>query len=319
MSDLDRRYLMLPPEDVLYTVSILANKKDYNHKLMNIPYIWKDTRGSSVKVAVLDTGGPSHQDLAPLGNYIAKGIQSEVKDVVGHSTHVAGILAAIADNDVGVDGIAPDVDDYYIKVLDDNGLGSIGSIVDGIYKAADDLGVDVINMSLGMHGSAPRSKELEEACNYAVDQGVAVFAAAGNDSWSVSQPAVFDSVMAVGAINKRKRKASFSNFGPQVDFVAGGVDVYSTHLNNRYARLSGTSMACPALCAVGCLILARHIAKGEKLTPQALKDHIKKISIDLGTAGRDDSFGDGLPVFNNEAKQNEGFIGRLRGFFSSIW
>jgi len=319
MLDTSKKYPMLPPEDVLYTVSILANKSDYNHKLMNIPSVWDETRGTSVKVAVLDTGAPKHVDLSPLGSYRADNIRSDEYDRQGHSTHVGGIIAALADNDIGVNGIAPDVDDYYVKVLDDDGAGSIKSIASGIRMAVDDIGVDVINMSLGLHGSAPLVRELEDACNYAAEQGVAVFAAAGNDNYKVSQPAVFDSVIAVGAVNRRKRKARFSNYGPEVDFVGGGVDVYSTHLDNRYAYLSGTSMACPAVCAAACLILSKHVIEGEKLTPLELKQHIRKIAIDLGPEGKDVSFGDGLPVFNNTGEQSKGFLGWAKNFFTSLW
>ena len=315
MSDMHVRYPMLPPHNVLYTVSVLAERPDYNHRLMNVPAMWESTKGANVRLAVLDTGVPAHVDISPIGGCAAKGIRSDQEDRQGHGTHVAGIIAALAGNGIGVCGIAPDVDDYYIKVLDDDGSGTADAIVAGIHKAVDDYGVDIISMSLGVSAGAPRIRELEAACNYAVSNGVAVFAASGNDGARVSQPAVYDSVIAVGAIDSRKRKASFSNFGPQVDFVTGGVNVYSTHLDNSYASLSGTSMACPALAAVGALILSKHVASGEKLSPAELKEHIQRIAFDLGEKGRDVMFGDGVPVFGGECLQSESWLARLLNLF----
>lgn len=297
MSDKTKRYPMLPPGDVLYTVGILAERDSYNHRLMNIPHMWERTRGSGVKVAILDTGVPKHIDLRPSGGCSAKGIDSGPADREGHGTHVGGIVAALAGNGIGVTGIAPDAEDYYIKVLDDDGSGSIESVADGIYKAVDKYGVDIINMSLGMPANAPRFRELEEACNYAVDKGVTVFAATGNDAAALGQPAIYDSVISVGAVDRRRRKARFSNRGTGIDFVAGGVDVYSTHLNNRYVSLSGTSMACPALAGAAALILSKHLASGERLTPLELKEHIRRIAFDLGSAGYDNLYGHGIPVF----------------------
>jgi len=302
MPDTSIRYPMLPPEDVLFTVQVLAEKSDYNHKLMNIPAMWESTRGAGVKIAVLDTGVPKHVDLRPVDGCVAAGIASGAEDRVGHALHCAGIVAALAGNGIGINGIAPDVDDYYIKALNDDGSGTVASIVDGIHKAVDVYGVDIISMSLGISARVPHYRSLENACNYAVSQGVAVFAAAGNDGAAVGQPAIYDSVIAVGAVDSRKRKARFSNFGPQVDFVAGGVNVYSTHLNNGYASLSGTSMSCPALAGAAALILSKHIASGEKLSPTELKEHISRIALDLGNKGRDEMFGDGLPVFKNSAE-----------------
>lgn len=321
MPDLDKRYPMLPPSDVLYTVGILAERDSYNHKLMNVPAMWECTRGANVKVAVLDTGVPKHVDLRPSGGCSAAGITSGDADRNGHASHVGGIIAALAGNGIGVTGLAPDVEDYYIKVLDDNGSGSIGSIIDGIHIAVDKYGVDIINLSLGMSAGAPRFRELEAACDYAVSKGVAVFAATGNDAKALGQPAIYDSVIAIGAVDRKRRKARFSNRGAGIDFVSGGVDVYSTHLNNRYASLSGTSMSCPAVVGAGALILSKHLASGERLTPSELKEHIRRIAFDLGNAGYDNLYGHGVPIFghHNVQEQDPGLFVRLLAWLRQLW
>lgn len=295
--DIDKRIPMIPPVKVSARVSILAETEDYNHRLMNVPVMWKRTRGKGVKIAVLDTGLPKHTDLQPCGG--KSFIKGYLEDQNGHSTHCAGIIAAIANNGMGVKGIAPEVEDYYGAVLDGEGSGSIAQIVAGIRWAVDEVHADIISMSLGIPAGIATIRELEAACQYAYDKGVAVFAAAGNESGAVGQPACYACVNAVAAVDSGKKVAYFSDFGPEVDFAAGGVDVFSTYLNNTYAKLSGTSMACPALAAVAALILADAMqgSNPRKLTPDELKAKLQKISYDIGTDGFDVKTGWGIPVF----------------------
>lgn len=217
------------------------------------------------------------------------------------NTHCGGIIAALANNDMGVRGISPDCEDYYGAVLDRDGSGSIKQIIAGIRWAVDDIGADIISMSLGVPANVDHIQELENACEYAVDHGVAVFAAAGNEYGAVGQPAQYDCVYAVAAIDKNYTVADFSDRGKEVDFAAGGVNVFSTYLNNTYAVLSGTSMACPALVGTATLILSDAL-KGtnpRRLTPAELGEKLKKISYDIGPAGFDIYTGNGIPVFQS--------------------
>lgn len=303
--DIDTMIPMIPPTKAKITVSILAETTDYNHRLMNIPKIWQSTMGQGIKVVILDTGLPKHVDLSPCGS--KSFIDGYLEDKNGHATHCGGILAAIANNNMGVRGIAPEVEDYYGAVLDGDGSGSIASIIAGIKWAVDEVGADIISMSLGIAAGAPHIKELEQACQYAADKGCAVFAAAGNEYGAVGQPAIYDCVYAVAAVNSKQQVADFSNKGKQVDFACGGVDVFSTYLNNTYAKLSGTSMATPALVGAAALILAdaRTGANPRKLSPKELGDKLKKICFDLGPTGFDESTGYGIPLFTNYAADND--------------
>jgi subtilisin len=296
---------MLPPFRVTSMVSILAEVLDYNHKLMNIPAMWRSTKGAPVKVVVLDTGLPQHVDIGPAGS--KSFIGGYLADQNGHSTHVGGILAAIADNGMGIAGVAPDCRDYYGAVLDGQGSGTIEAIIKGIRWAVDEIGAQVINMSLGIDASAPRLKALEDACNYANAHGCVVVAAAGNENGPVGQPAQYDSVIAVAAIDQNQKHAWFSNTGPQVDFATGGVKVYSTWLKNGYAKLDGTSMASPALAGVVALIMADHYkTAGKWLTPKEVYQRLSKIAFDVGPDGFDEEFGHGIPVFKYDEAPSSG-------------
>ena len=305
---MSKRIPMIPPFKVISKVQILAETKDYNHKMMNVPAMWKRTKGAlkdgtGVPIAILDTGIPKHMDLSPSGG--KSFIPGYKTDQNGHASHVGGIIAATANNGMGVAGIAPEAADWYGAVLDAQGSGDIVQIIRGIRWAVDVVGAKVISMSLGIADGYPISKDLEKAVNYAVSQGVAVICAAGNEAGGVGQPACFDASIAVAAVNSKQQHANFSNIGPEVDFAAGGVNVYSTFLHNGYAKLSGTSMACPALAGVATLILAdAHNDSGIWLSPAELVIRMKKIAFDVGSDGFDDTFGNGIPVF----KRNEQII-----------
>lgn len=288
---------LLPDFKVTARVQLLAEVQDYNIRMMNIPAMWRRTQGEGVKLVVLDSGLPVHVDLKPTGS--KSFIPGYLEDKCGHSTFCGGITAAIGGNGIGVIGIAPQLEDYYGAVLDGAGSGSINAIIEGIRWAVDIVGAQVISMSLGIEAGAPHFAALEEACNYAVAQGCTVFVASGNEGGKVGQPACYDSVLAVAAVGSAKQHASFSNMGAEVDFAAGGVDVYSTYLNNGYCKMSGTSMATPALAAVGALIISDHLKRGEILTPADVRAHLKRIAYDVGEAGFDELYGNGIPIFSN--------------------
>lgn len=216
------------------------------------------------------------------------------------NTHVAGILAAISGNSMGVAGIAPACELYCGAVLGSDGSGTFEGIINGIRWAVDEIGARVINMSLGIPAGNPTLTELEAACNYAKNQGVTVVCAAGNEGGAVGQPGCYDSVLAAAAVDSQKQHADFSDMGEQIDFAAGGVNVYSTYLNNGYARLSGTSMASPALAGIATLIIADEFKdNGKWLTPDEVTAKLKKIAFDCGSQGFDDVYGNGIPIFRN--------------------
>ncbi|WP_107728632.1 peptidase S8 [Desmospora activa] len=226
--------------------------------MINAPDAWDVTEGdSNVKVAVVDTGVDyDHPDLAGKvikgGDYIDN--DNDPMDENGHGTHVAGIAAANTNNGIGIAGTAPNVSIYAVRVLDANGSGSLESVASGIRDAAD-AGAEVINLSLGAYQGA---QTLEEAVNYAHNQGSIVLAAAGNDgSSSPNYPAYYDNAIAVASTTSSDSRSSFSNYGSWVDIAAPGSSIYSTVPGGGYQSLDGTSMATPFAAGVAGLLASQ--------------------------------------------------------------
>ncbi|MBM3273794.1 MAG: S8 family serine peptidase [Candidatus Sericytochromatia bacterium] len=269
---------------------------------------WARTRGAGVVAAVVDTGVDyNHPDLkssvvGPGYSFVTQ--KPDAIDVFGHGTHVAGIIAAAANNAEGVAGVAPEAKILPIGVLGANGGGNLFAIAAGIKYAAD-YGTDhkshvVINLSLG--GPAALDPISLAAGAYATGKGALLVAAAGNSNGAVGTPArISQYYMAVSAIDANDRKASFSNFGPEVSVGAPGVDIFNTTptyrvpLNDHgyaqnYAALKGTSMAAPVVAGVCALTWATH----PDWTWKQVREQVEKTAMDLGQAGKDDQFGYGL-------------------------
>jgi subtilisin len=230
------------------------------------------TTGDGVHIAIIDTGIDSdHPDLVDnLGSgkaYVQAGTDYDGSSCSGngntyhepwdddndHGTHCAGTAAGV-DNSDGVIGVAPGATLHAVKVLSCSGTGYLSDIAAGVEYTANQ-GWDVASMSLG---SSSDYSTLENACQYAVDQGVLVVAAAGNDgpcSDCVSYPARYDSVVAVSATTSSDELASFSSTGPEIDIAAPGSSILST-VPGGTAYFSGTSMACPHVSGVGGLLMA---------------------------------------------------------------
>ena len=244
---------------------------------------------AGVVVAVLDTGVSPHRELAaallPGRNFTpAPGGSADSTDRNGHGTHVAGTVAADAGS--VVEGIAVGAKVLPVKVLDDSGSGDSSWINRGILWAADQ-GADVINMSLGgQYGSTVYDRAIE----YARSKGASVIAAAGNANTSATfMPAAAPGVIGVAATDQNRGKASFSNYGSYVDVAAPGVAITSTYPGNRFAGMSGTSMAAPHVAGVVALMEAA----APSITPDQVQRALTSSATDLGVPGRDDHFGSG--------------------------
>jgi subtilisin family serine protease len=285
-------------------VQILAETAGYNIRLMNVPQMWTETEGEGVKVVVLDTGAPEHIDVELSGSK-SFAPDSPAPDRNGHASHVSGIIRATRNNGIGVVGIAPKCELYAGKVLNDDGSGELQWVIDGIMWAVDEIGADIINLSLGLPAWVPIIDEFEGSCRYAHNMGTTIIAAAGNESGRVGQPANYDTVITTAAVDDKQQHAHFSNTGRDVDFATGGVAVYSTYLNNGYAKLSGTSMSSPALTGAAALILAKHRKAGQIMQPDDVYEHIQRVAYDVGPEGYDDLYGHGIPLFGHRNTELE--------------
>jgi serine protease len=310
--------------------------RQWHYPLLNLPGAWDVTTGStSVKVAVIDTGVLlAHPDLQGQlaggfdfisSSFVAAdgdGIDANADDPGDggggpssfHGTHVAGTIGARTDNASGVAGVAWDVTLVPLRVLGIGG-GSNFDILQAVRYAAglaNDSGTsdkaDVMNLSLGGGGF---SSAAQSVFTQARNAGVIVIAAAGNSNSSqLFFPASYDGVVSVSAVDLRKAKAPYSNFGTAVDVAAPGGDtsvdrngdgfvdgVLSTLKSEangafNFVFYQGTSMASPHVAGIAALMKAVKPA----LTPAELDALLAggTITEDLGAAGRDDVFGHGL-------------------------
>ncbi|MGP4069190.1 S8 family peptidase [Halobacillus sp. B29] len=239
-------------------------------KLVEAESLWERTdQGKGSVVAVIDTGCQmDHPDLENriLGGYNFtddyEGDETNYDDNNGHGTHVAGTIAAI-DNKKGVIGVAPQADLLILKVLSGEGSGQYDWIINAIEYAINWEGpqgerVRVISMSLGGPDDA---KEMHQVVQKAVNQGISVVCAAGNEgdgrenTYEYAYPGCYNEVIQVGAIDNQRAIADFTNTNDEIDLVAPGVDVLSTYIGGKYARLSGTSMSTPHVAGGLALII----------------------------------------------------------------
>ncbi|GGF08571.1 serine protease [Halobacillus andaensis] len=268
-------------------------------KMIQAPDVWEKTeQGKGNVIAVIDTGCQiDHPDLKDriVGgkNFTTddNGDEENYDDNNGHGTHVAGTIAASSANEEGIYGVAPAANILVVKVLSEDGSGDYQWIIDGIHYAIDWEGengekVRAISMSLGGPTDVP---ELYEAVKRAVDEGIPVVCAAGNegddrhDTDELAYPGSYNEVIQVGAINFNKEIAPFSNTNDEIDLVAPGVNILSTYLDSKYAKLSGTSMATPHVS--GALALITKIAEEQfdrRLTEAELYAQLVRRTIPLG-------------------------------------
>jgi serine protease len=246
-----------------------------------------------VTVAVIDTGMDlkhlelKNQVLPPYS--VMNPAAQPILDV--HGTHVAGIISAEKDNGIGGHGVNPKAKILPIDVFSGGFFTSDYTIAEGVLYAISQ-NVDVINMSLG---GSQESPILAEAVKKAVDAGITIVAAAGNNyGESISYPAAYEGVIAVSATNHADELAEFSSYGSFVDIAAPGEAVYNSlydpYKGSSFGYLSGTSMASPVVAGVASLLLSKY----PDLKPFEVEAILKMTAQDLGDKGYDVKYGAGF-------------------------
>lgn len=279
----------------LYTPNDPQFGSQWGMQKIGAPAAWDVTRGAAgIRVAVLDCGVFSqgtgraagdgqagHPDLR--GRVVLEqdftGSPTGVDDYCDHGTHVAGIVAATADNGTGVAGLAHGVSLMNGKVLDDNGDGYTSDILNGIVWAVDN-GAKVINLSLGRDGACSASER--DTMAYAWQRGAVVVAAAGNSGLGASgAPANCANVVSVASTTSSDQRSSFSNYGTDVDVAAPGSSIVSTLRDGGYGAMSGTSMASPHVAGLAGLLYSVN----PSMSPAAVVDRIAATADQIGGTG----------------------------------
>ena len=294
-------------------------------------YVLEAAKANPVSVAIIDEGfNVDHEDLQGSFIEVSGGIAAfnavttvdadrnkvpEVNatgnDSYGHGTHVAGIIAAQANNGIGVAGAACNQKIVPIKVFNDDGVAYTSTLISAynyILNHRTQYNIRVINMSVGVTGqSLTVDARLKSCIDTAYDAGIVTVGSAGNVADAASGPAdnyPSDYEKVVSVINLKKSstvddgvtRSSNSNYNRTIDGVvetakdlsAPGTDIYSTYPSNtkKYANKTGTSMAAPHVAAV----LALEFAINPQLSAQEAVDIVLNTAKDLGTSSGNTGF-----------------------------
>lgn len=190
-------------------------------------------KGKGIKIAILDTGLDLKWRIPTAFTMNMQNKSLSIQDESGHGTMVAGIIY----------NIAPEADLYIFKVLNDKGHGTVGNIMDGITGSMN-LNCDIICLSLGGAGVMPEvfHGKLDEARR----KGITLISPSGNSGkYGIEYPAKRQDVWAIGGVDENLKRADFSNFGKELDFVAPASNIKSSHLDGKFAIDSGTSFSAP--------------------------------------------------------------------------
>jgi len=294
MSTQDLGPIVTLPPDLVADVEVLAAPGNLWHIPSDVfNKIWEKTKGTGIKVAILDTGMNSH-DLLPEPIEARSFIAGEsYRDGNGHGTHCAGTVLGRE----GI-GLAPAAQLIVGKVLSNSGSGSSDAIAQGIRWAVD-VGADIISMSLG--SPSPYSP-MQEALQYAWQKHVIVVSAAGNSGFngvsnSIGYPARYTESLCIGAYRSDGQRASFSSGGRELDVCCPGQDIISCSTTNGFRSMSGTSMATPFSAGLFALILElmRKEGNSEFANVEAVRTFLSKYCEDKGTPGKDPYWGVGIP------------------------
>ncbi|KFH44853.1 Alkaline protease-like protein [Hapsidospora chrysogenum ATCC 11550] len=241
-------------------------------------YIFDDSAGEGITVYVLDTGvKTSHSEFGNRARFGANFVDNSNDDENGHGSHVAGTIAG------ETFGVAKKANIVAVKVLDRDGQGSNGRVIDGLQWIIRDVerrglrGSAVMNMSLG----GGFSRALNRAIQSMFEAGIVPVVAAGNNAVDASteSPSSAPNAITVGAIDARTDLiADFSNFGPSVDIFAQGVDVESVGIRSDtdVVSLNGTSMAAPHVAGLAAYLMSFQGVSSVPEVTNLIKDLARK-------------------------------------------
>ena len=328
------------PANITITPDEVANAI-WNIKLVKADLAWskEGITGKGVTVAVVDTGVDcNHVALkgACVGfeNFVS---DEPAKDLNGHGTHVAGIIAGRPTKvtwegkQVYVSGVAPEANILAVKVLGQDGGGTMTQIIQGLdyvveWKKKHPGEPVVVSMSLGSPFGSPRDPMVQKVEQLVREEHIPVVIAAGNEFVVIDSPGIATGAITVAAVDRNMKVAEFSGKGPGLniydikpDLAAPGVKILSARAGtkNKFIAMSGTSMATPHVSGVVALILQKH---GD-LTPETIKLILEKTAypldgIDALPTWSGAGVVDAYAAVNTNPQGSGGLIDFLRRLFS---
>lgn len=291
----NNKHIKFAEANELVPPTYVSNDKYYTpawhlHK-MKIPDSWNISEGAGITIAIADSGvRVTHQDLAanisPIIPYNFVDSNTNVTDVTGHGTAVAGAAAAVTNNLLGVAGVAGKAKILPIRITNTDGWASYANMAKAITYAAD-KGVRVLNCS---YGGGANSSTIQSAAAYMVSKGGVVVWSAGNDNADLG---FYDNpnIILVSATDQNDVRTSWSSFGAYVDVAAPGIDIYvpTYTSDSSYGKGVGTSFSSPIIAGV----VAQMLAVNPALTSKTVDSILKSTAVDLGTSGEDIYYGAG--------------------------
>lgn len=264
-------------------VAVIDSGIDYSHEDIRENY-WSnpgetglDFQGRDKRTNGVDDDGNGYVDDWRGWDFANN--DNDPMDDNSHGTHCAGTIGALGNNNVGVVGVNWHVSLLGIKFLKGDGSGDTAGAIKAI-EYATSLGIPILSNSWG---GAPYSEALKDTIEQAAKKDILFVAAAGNNSNDIdlrpTYPASYNipNIVSVSATDSRDEMAKFSNYGKStVHLAAPGVDILSTVPDNKYEKLSGTSMATPHVAGAAALIKSMY----PKATARLLKDKITN-SVDI--------------------------------------
>lgn len=233
----------LAPTDPLYATRGFAFSR-----YINAEAGWDIAAHSDVKIGVVDTGYSGSDDLPAAGGYSIFNGNSDLTDVAGHGTQVAGTLGALGCNGTKSAGVVWNADILPVKISESSTV-TVSNVSQGIRYAADH-GAQIINLSLSFPSD---STTLRSAVDYAYNRGCLLVAATGNDGAAkVSYPAAYDNVLGVGGTSNGTFKTDMANYGSGLDVLASWTWYTTTAQGGVYAS-GGTSIAAPQVSGLTAL------------------------------------------------------------------
>jgi hypothetical protein len=305
-------------------------KNQWALPMIHGPRAWQYTTGSpDAIVAVLDTGiDLTHPDLAPnifkntretpgngldddgngriddYNGWNSYDQTGNVQDDNGHGTQVAGVIGAMANNALGIAGLAFNTRIMPVKVMNSQGQATTSSIVDGINYAVRNR-ASVINLSLAsLIDDAP----LKAAVQFAISFNVTVVAAMGNDGARIKEyPAAWSNetgLIAVGPTDSRDARPNWGTYGEWMTLSAPGDSIMTTSVGGGYKLASGSSISAAYVAAAASMIKAVKPV----YTPAMIADLLIRTAVDKGTPGYDPYYGNGRLNFDDSLADTVGKV-----------